>query len=295
MPSSHSPRRKRIRRRASSSAASTTRWSAKNTPFNSGLRFPQARRDSSQSPSNTPFDFSPEAQSEASDTEEDRSPPLTADDRILLRRQSFPTAPEQPPLTYASLPPTPISTSPPRNITPPPASHQLDTRSDFQRVTPQNAPRETSPGPPFSLWDYLREELLATDFDSHQELKWERVSNFLGMPYALEKVRLIFASFVLKPHDLKDFPLWIYPMLRFIPVYIHNIAYSLHPCTRSSSGQHSDTQVNPTTAFSEGRHFKSSASNNIHYYPLPSDRCQQNLSFYSWAGHYQTVCDLQRT
>ena len=44
--------------------------------------------------------------------------------------------------------------------------------------------------PPFSLWDYLREELLATDFDSHQELKWERVSNFLSVPLAIEKVRL---------------------------------------------------------------------------------------------------------
>lgn len=44
-------------------------------------------------------------------------------------------------------------------------------------------------GPPFSLWDYLREELLATDFDSHQELKWERVGNFLSMPVAIEKVR----------------------------------------------------------------------------------------------------------
>jgi hypothetical protein len=43
--------------------------------------------------------------------------------------------------------------------------------------------------PPFSLWDYLREELLATDFDSHQELKWERVRNFLGVPLALERVR----------------------------------------------------------------------------------------------------------
>jgi hypothetical protein len=43
--------------------------------------------------------------------------------------------------------------------------------------------------PPFSLWDYLREELLATDFDSHQELKWERVSNFLNIPLAMEKVR----------------------------------------------------------------------------------------------------------
>ncbi|EIN11380.1 DUF747-domain-containing protein [Punctularia strigosozonata HHB-11173 SS5] len=42
--------------------------------------------------------------------------------------------------------------------------------------------------PPFSLWDYLREELLATDFDSHQELKWERVSNFLAIPWAVEKI-----------------------------------------------------------------------------------------------------------
>lgn len=41
---------------------------------------------------------------------------------------------------------------------------------------------------PFSLWDYLREELLATDFDSHQEMKWERVSNFLNVPIAIEKV-----------------------------------------------------------------------------------------------------------
>ncbi|KAH9978838.1 eukaryotic membrane protein family-domain-containing protein [Lactifluus volemus] len=41
---------------------------------------------------------------------------------------------------------------------------------------------------PFSLWDYLREELLATDFDSHQELKWERVGNFLSIPLAIEKI-----------------------------------------------------------------------------------------------------------
>ncbi|KAG9000332.1 hypothetical protein FRB93_012726 [Tulasnella sp. JGI-2019a] len=41
---------------------------------------------------------------------------------------------------------------------------------------------------PFSLWEYLREELLATDFDSHQELKWERVSNFLSIPLGVEKI-----------------------------------------------------------------------------------------------------------
>ncbi len=75
-------------------------------------------------------------------------------------------------LAYASLPPTPISPSPPSST---PAS---PTSTDFNKI----------PSPPFSLWDYLREELLATDFDSHQELKWERVSNFLNIPVAIEQV-----------------------------------------------------------------------------------------------------------
>ncbi|KAF8488406.1 eukaryotic membrane protein family-domain-containing protein [Gautieria morchelliformis] len=68
---------------------------------------------------------------------------------------------------YASLPPSPISPSPPPS---------------FLRS------KGTLYPPPFSIWDYLREELLATDFDSHQELKWERVSNFLSIPVALEKI-----------------------------------------------------------------------------------------------------------
>lgn len=80
----------------------------------------------------------------------------------ILHRSS-----ETVPLAYASLPPTPISRS---------ASPSFET-----------VPTSRNP-PPFSLWDYLREELLATDFDSHQELKWDRVSNFLSMPLAMEKV-----------------------------------------------------------------------------------------------------------
>lgn len=78
------------------------------------------------------------------------------------------------PLTYASLPPTPILPSPPA-CSPPPSARR-----------PPSDPQ--SHQPLFSLWDYLREELLATDFDSHQELKWERVSNFLSIPLAMEKV-----------------------------------------------------------------------------------------------------------
>jgi hypothetical protein len=81
-------------------------------------------------------------------------------------------------LTYASLPPTPIATSPP--------SPTFDSPS-FPNI-PSRVPPPSVHKVPFSLWDYLREELLATDFDSHQELKWERVGNFLSIPLAIEKV-----------------------------------------------------------------------------------------------------------
>lgn len=41
---------------------------------------------------------------------------------------------------------------------------------------------------PFSLWEYLKEEVMATDFDSTQEMKWERVTNFVAVPWWVEKV-----------------------------------------------------------------------------------------------------------
>ncbi|CAE6495394.1 unnamed protein product [Rhizoctonia solani] len=82
--------------------------------------------------------------------------------------------------TYASLPSTPVLGA---------------TIPEFSKSTRQGLidHRFASQLPevdqePFSLWDYLREELLATDFDSHQELKWERVSNFLNIPIAIEKI-----------------------------------------------------------------------------------------------------------
>jgi len=42
-----------------------------------------------------------------------------------------------------------------------------------------------------SLWDYLKEELTAADFESTQELKRERVANFLSVPIAFEKASQI--------------------------------------------------------------------------------------------------------
>jgi len=90
-----------------------------------------------------------------------------------------------PPTAYASLPPTPILPSRPIESLP-------ILVSPTEPVSENGLPRLLEPdGVPFSLWDYLREELLATDFDSHQEMKWERVRNFLSMPWAMEKVRFI--------------------------------------------------------------------------------------------------------
>lgn len=47
----------------------------------------------------------------------------------------------------------------------------------------------TSESSTVSLWDYLKEELTAADFETTQELKRERVANFLSVPIAFEKVR----------------------------------------------------------------------------------------------------------
>ncbi|PFH52090.1 hypothetical protein AMATHDRAFT_74569 [Amanita thiersii Skay4041] len=91
------------------------------------------------------------------------------------------------PRIYSSLPPTPISTSPPSRAFTPPTPHSLVSPISPSTLQSLQQPH-TELDPPFSLWDYLREELLATDFDSHQELKWERVSNFLNIPLAMEKI-----------------------------------------------------------------------------------------------------------
>lgn len=66
-------------------------------------------------------------------------------------------------------------------MTPEMISSQLDQLSDA--------------APPFSLWDYLKEEVMATDFDSTQEMKWERVTNFIAIPFHMEKI-MLFGFFV---------------------------------------------------------------------------------------------------
>lgn len=185
---STSPRRKRVRKPLSLSSASGAKWAAGLAALQGGApSAPIQRRRRGSTPAVTAlFPLSQRNGSPCSDEEDDYPRSMSDDEAAIPRSETFPaiSPPQRQLLTYASLPPTPISSSPPRHVTPPPS------QSISPPLLPPSSPKheEAVYEPPFSLWDYLREELLATDFDSHQELKWERVSNFLSMPFAMEKV-----------------------------------------------------------------------------------------------------------
>ena len=160
-----SPRRARNTRRFSSSSVGAT-WNGKFTQISSApiTRGRRHRRTSSVG-RYTPLTFTDSEElddrhavlspSEESDVSPDGRFSVELDPRSMI---------------YASLPPSPI-------LSP----------VDPSVLVSECPPSPRTYEPPFSLWDYLREELLATDFDSHQELKWERVSNFLSIPLAMEK------------------------------------------------------------------------------------------------------------
>ena len=123
---------------------------------------------------------------------------------------------------YASLPSSPVAPATPVEGMPPP--------------TPPVAEM------PFSLWDYLREEILATDFDSHQEMKWERVSNFLQVPFAIEKVRPL--SLVCTPPTLRaDNILWVTVVFGLVPIYIYHHASARCPFALPLDNEHGATEV----------------------------------------------------
>lgn len=67
---------------------------------------------------------------------------------------------------------------------------QQETNQEQQQQQPQQ-PQPQLPDESLrqiSFLDYLKDELTVADFDSAQELKRERVTNFLGVPAAIEKV-----------------------------------------------------------------------------------------------------------
>jgi hypothetical protein len=158
-----SPRRRaRTTRRFSSSSVGAA-WNGKFTQISSPITRGRRHRRTSSVGRYTPLTFT--------DSEEDGHAVLSRSEESDVSpdgRFSVDLDPRS--MIYASLPPSPI-------LSP----------VDPSVLVSQCPPSPRTYEPPFSLWDYLREELLATDFDSHQELKWERVSNFLSIPLAMEK------------------------------------------------------------------------------------------------------------
>lgn len=67
-------------------------------------------------------------------------------------------------------------------LTAPPDFASAETAAPQQRARP--APRVTA----MSLWDHLLDEVLSCNSGSMQELKWERVSNFMSVPIWVEKM-----------------------------------------------------------------------------------------------------------
>lgn len=186
-PTSRSPKRKRVRRYFSASAATGLRYSSKLAEYYASTSTTgTSHRPELSSSSTDNFAVLRERNGNISLDDEDGSSPSRDYESVLSQpeRHSFEFE-VRPPLTYSSLPPTPITSSTPQLPSPPP------TAPSFTKTSPPVKDHE----PPFSLLDYLREELLATDFDSHQELKWERVGNFLHMPLAMEKVGVLRLTF----------------------------------------------------------------------------------------------------
>ncbi|CAG8483773.1 17054_t:CDS:10 [Acaulospora morrowiae] len=84
-------------------------------------------------------------------------------------------------------------------------------------VKPVSTIPSTSPAVPlFTLWDYFRDELFSCDFDSLQELKRERVTNFLSIPWAIEKL-MVFGFFICMDSFLYTFT--ILPLRIIIAFY----------------------------------------------------------------------------
>lgn len=103
----------------------------------------------------------------------DKPTPKLGPSMVASSKAKSPTAKQGPFAAVPAVPPTPTTPATPR-IPPKPR--------------PEPVIVEPASLAPFSLWEYLKEEVLATDFDSTQEMKWERVTNFVAVPWWVEKV-----------------------------------------------------------------------------------------------------------
>lgn len=89
---------------------------------------------------------------------------------------------------------------------------------------------------PATLWDYLREELGASELDGSQEMKAERVTNFFAVPMAVEQVRskrlsvaiMTISDAFSNPLFHEDHHLRLFCLLGFLSIYFHNPTPSIY-------------------------------------------------------------------
>ena len=102
----------------------------------------------------------------------------------------------------------------------------------------------TSESSTVSLWDYLKEELTAADFETTQELKRERVANFLSVPIAFEKVRG--GCLLMRWHgndinataSMLDACFWLFRVPGLVSLQLHYFAGSICSCYNRSISIH---------------------------------------------------------
>lgn len=114
-----------------------------------------------------------------------------------------------------------------------------DYKRDNERLSSQ-LDELADAAPPYSLWDYLKEEVMATDFDSTQELKWERVTNFIAIPFWMEKIMVfgfavcldsfLYTFTILPLRSLVAFIMWVRNTLVWMAGGQKRYLHSSHKC-----------------------------------------------------------------
>lgn len=131
--------------------------------------------------------------------------------------------------------------------------------SDISRRTPPLPTRQEGVAGlqrlPFSLWDYLQEEVLAVEPDGEDGAKSERVTNFLTVPGEVEKVLTAYSEICSCPNFIVDIDhiVRFRHLPRLFPLHIHHSPTSYHYRIFSSSRQYpvqrilsSSSEIPPT-------------------------------------------------
>ncbi|KAJ8656542.1 hypothetical protein O0I10_007865 [Lichtheimia ornata] len=106
------------------------------------------------------------------------------------------------------------------------SSISSSSKSSPTPTPPTNSNTDADNAPPSSIsfWDYLRDEVTVSDFDTTQEIKRERINNFLAVPAAVEKL-MGFGFVVCLDSFLYTFT--ILP-LRFMLAFYHCMQHMYH-------------------------------------------------------------------